>query len=174
MRLTRKRIIVVAMALIERDGAEAFSMGRLATELGCSVMLLYGYVPSRSDLLDCVADQVLARVAAAEVPACSWEDQVRALAASIRQVAQASPRCATLAFGRRSVMSMAAAPVVGALRGAGLSGQDATAVAATLTAYVIGSALCEPARADADADFEFGLGMLIGSVAALCPAAAKT
>ncbi len=34
MQLTRKRIIATAMELIERDGVEAISMQRLATELG--------------------------------------------------------------------------------------------------------------------------------------------
>ncbi len=186
MQLTRRRVISVATTLIERDGVGAFSMAKLATELGCSIMVLYGYVPSRSELLDGVADQVLARVAAPGVPPRHWEDQVRALAAAIRQVARTFPACATLAFSRQPLVPAAAepgkagpgkvasgkaAPMVATLRDAGLSGPDATRMVRTLTAYVIGSVLCELGPADADADFEFGLGMLIRAAATLCPPA---
>ncbi len=171
MQLTRRRIISVAMTLIERDGAEAFSMASLATELGCSVIVLYGHVWSRSELLDGVADKILAQVAAAGLPPCGWEDQVKGLADAMRQVARTSPRCATLAFGRRPLTPAAAAPVVTALRHAGLGEQDAARVAGTLTAYVIGSVLRELGSADAGADFEFGLAMLISAVDGLRAAA---
>ena len=55
MQTTRKRIISAAIDLIERDGIEAFSMRRLAAELGCGLMSLYHHVPSRSSLLDGIA-----------------------------------------------------------------------------------------------------------------------
>jgi AcrR family transcriptional regulator len=172
MQLTRKRIIATAMTLIEQDGAEAFSMGTLATELGSGVMALYGHVASRSDLLDSVADQILTSMTAAALPAGDWEDQVRALAAATRQVALTYPRCATLALSRPPLSSSQAAPsaaALAALHDAGVSEQDAAQVARTLTVYVLGSALCEPGSVDADTAFEFGLGMLVGAVAALCP-----
>jgi AcrR family transcriptional regulator len=190
MQLTRRHIIAVATTLIERDGAEAFSMTALATELGCGVLALYGYIPSRSDVLDCVAGQILTRVAAALAPRPvagpsaaaeaqpdGWQDQIRALAAAMRQVARAFPRCATLAFVTQPEMPDPAAEAFVALRDAGLSGQDARQIVRTLTAYVIGSTLCELGAdqrepPDADADFEFGLGLLIRAAASHCPASA--
>lgn len=174
MQLTRRRIISVAMTLIEHDGVEAFSMARLATELGCSIMILYGYVPSRSDLLDGVTDQIFASLTAPGVQPSGWEGQVRALAAAIRQVARTFPQCATLAFGRRTPIPGSAALALASLREAGLSEQGATRVVRTVTAYVVGSVRCESGSDDADAGFEFGLSMLIGAVAALCPAAVRT
>jgi AcrR family transcriptional regulator len=207
MQLTRRRIISVAMTLIEQDGAEAFSMARLATELGCGIMILYGFVPSRSELLDGVTDQVLTSMTAAQLPACGWEGQLRALATASRQVARTFPQCATLAFSRRPLVSGKAAPgkegpgkaapgkegpgkaapgkegpgkmgpaalALTSLCEAGLTRADAARTVRALTAYVIGSARCEPSSDDADADFEFGLSMLISAVTALCPAAAGT
>jgi AcrR family transcriptional regulator len=77
MQLTRKRIIATAMELIERDGAEAVSMQRLATELGCSVMSLYSHFPSKPALLDGVADAVMSGIEIVPAAGDCWQQQLR-------------------------------------------------------------------------------------------------
>jgi AcrR family transcriptional regulator len=96
MQLTRKLIIGAAIELIEQDGVDAVSMQRLASELGCGVVSLYHHVPSRSALLDGVADAVMSGIAVTSVPGTDWQEQVRAQARAFRQITRAHPRCAML------------------------------------------------------------------------------
>jgi AcrR family transcriptional regulator len=210
MQLTRKRIIAAAIALIERDGVEAVSMRRLATELGCGVMSLYNHVPSRSALLDGVADEVMSGIEVTSMPRARWEEQVRAQARAFRQIATAHPRCAMAVVSRRPVSASMVRPVENALatlRAAGFGGQDAVRIVRAFVAYIAGSLLREVGVApglddgdgldsprphlrsaefpqltglaaelnarDPDADFEFGLDLLIRAVAALHPAQAS-
>jgi AcrR family transcriptional regulator len=213
MQLTRKRIIAAAMDMIERDGVEAVSMARLATDLGCGLVALYHFVPSRSALLDLVAD---AMTSAVEIPpgfVGDWLEQVRVQAIGFRQVALTHPHCATLMVGRPPTSARAMRPVedaLASLRGAGVDGHEAVRVVRALLAYTMGSVLnstgsplaCDgTASADAaedgshrprlrptefpnvtelaaqfagrdpDADFEFGLDLLVRAVATLARAA---
>lgn len=61
--LTRERIELEALALIERDGMDALSMRRLGEALGCEAMSLYNHFPSKAHVLDALVDRVLAGVA---------------------------------------------------------------------------------------------------------------
>lgn len=60
--LTRERIELEALALIERDGLEAFSTRRLGQALGCEAMSLYHHFPSKAHVLDALVDRVLAGI----------------------------------------------------------------------------------------------------------------
>ena len=214
MQLTRERIVTAAVDLIEQAGVEAVSMRRIAAELGCGVMSLYNYVPSKSALLDEVADRVMSGIDFSSVPGASWDDQVRAQARAFRQIARAHPRCTMLVVGRPTTSPAGLRPIEHALctlREAGFGGTEAVQIVRAFVAYIIGSLLrevgispslsltdgaadqspAEPppppltARAgfpqvtylaaelthkDHDADFEFGLELLVHAIAALRPA----
>ncbi len=209
MQLTRKRIIAAAMELIERDGADSVSMHRLATELGCGVMSLYSHVPSKSALLDGVADAVMSGIEVRSVTDGGWEEQVRAQARAFRQIARAHPRCTMVVVSRPPSSASVVRPVestLATLRAAGFGGQDAVRIVRAFVAYVMGSLLLEArvastridgdedearrprlraadfpqvlelsavlSESDPDADFEFGLDLLVAAVAALHPARA--
>jgi len=60
--LTRERIEIEALALIERDGMDAFSTRRLGEALGCEAMSLYNHFPSKAHVLDALVDRVLAAI----------------------------------------------------------------------------------------------------------------
>lgn len=60
--LTRERIELEALALIERVGMEAFSTRRLGEALGCEAMSLYNHFPSKAHVLDALVDRVLASI----------------------------------------------------------------------------------------------------------------
>ena len=146
MQLTRKGIVTAAMELIERDGVEAVSMRRLATELGCGVMSLYNHVPSRSALLDGVADAVVSGIEITSVPAADWQEQVRAQARAFRQIARANPRCTMVLVSRPPSSASMVRPVENALatlREAGFGGQDAVRIVRAFVAYIMGSLLRE-------------------------------
>jgi AcrR family transcriptional regulator len=61
--LTRERIELEALALIEREGMEAFSTRRLGLALGCEAMSLYNHFPSKAHVLDALVDRVLGGIA---------------------------------------------------------------------------------------------------------------
>lgn len=207
--LTRKRIVAAAIELIERDGAESVSMRRLATALGCGVMSLYNYVPSRAALLDAVAAEVTSRLAISMPAGAGWEDQLRARARAFRQIAMAHPRCAMIIIGRPPATASEMRPlehVLAALHAAGFGGPEAVRIMRAFVAFLRGSVLHEAAavpapagpedaaaahwpylrpdefpqvtglaaelsRRDPDADFEFGLGLLLAAIGALRPPA---
>jgi AcrR family transcriptional regulator len=156
MHLTRKRIIDAAMDMIERDGIEAISMRRLATELGCGVMSLYNHVPSKSALLGGVADAVMSGIDMPSVSAGDWPELIRTQARAFRQVARSHPRCAMLVVSRPPSASVVrlAEDALAALRDAGFGGQDAVQIVRAVSALIMGSLLGEigiaPGLADAD------------------------
>jgi AcrR family transcriptional regulator len=178
-------------------------MRRLATEVGCGVMSLYHQVPSKSALLDGVAEAVLADVEVPSAPGAAWPDQVRAQARAFRQRTRTHPRCTMVALSRPPSSAAMVRPVeraLATLREAGYGGQDAVRILRALTAYLAGSLLresgvapgladgdddgdqrrprlsaaefphmtelaAELADTDPDADFQFGLDMLMRAVA---------
>lgn len=66
--LSRERIVEATIALLDRDGARALTMRKVAAELGVHATSLYWYVKRREDLVDLAVDEILAQ-AAAELPA---------------------------------------------------------------------------------------------------------
>lgn len=88
-KLTVARILETAVALGDRDGAEAVTMSRTAAELGVGTMSLYRYVESRADLLLLAADAVLG--APPEPAGDSWRERTHSLARALRGVYRRHP-----------------------------------------------------------------------------------
>ncbi len=57
--LTREQVVDVALELADAEGLEALTMPMLARRLDCGVMTIYGYVDSKEDLLDAIAQRGL-------------------------------------------------------------------------------------------------------------------
>ena len=57
--LTRERIEIEALALIDAQGIEAFSTRKLGERLGCEAMSIYHHFPSKAHILDALVDRVL-------------------------------------------------------------------------------------------------------------------
>jgi AcrR family transcriptional regulator len=57
--LSRELIVDAALALIERDGLEAFSTRNLGRELGCEAMSIYHFFPSKRHLVDALVDRAI-------------------------------------------------------------------------------------------------------------------
>src|SRR5690349_14651572 len=57
--LTREQVVDAALALADSEGLDALTMPMLARRLKCGVMTLYGYVNSKEDLLDAIAQRGL-------------------------------------------------------------------------------------------------------------------
>ena len=90
VRLTPERVLAAAVALADREGAEALTLRRLADDLGVHVTSLYNHVPSKEAILDGVVERLFAE--AATVPAgSSWQGWVRGVAESMRDLAREHP-----------------------------------------------------------------------------------
>lgn len=215
MQLTYERIITAAVQLIEREGAEAVSMRRIADEFGCGVMSLYNHVPSKAAVLDGVAERVISGIDFSTPPGTSWEDQVRGQAHAFREIARVYPRCTMVVVSRPIDSAASLRPMeqaLATLRNAGLGPEDAVRVVRTFVAFIVGTLVrevgvspgLEPQRPlgqdpavlsadrpiflnpaefpvvtsmsaellnrDHDADFEFGVDLLVRAVADLRPA----
>ncbi|MEI5679911.1 MULTISPECIES: TetR/AcrR family transcriptional regulator [unclassified Mesorhizobium] len=57
--LSRERIVVTAVELLDAQGLEGLTMRRLADRLGSGVMSLYWHVDNKEDVFDLALDQVL-------------------------------------------------------------------------------------------------------------------
>jgi AcrR family transcriptional regulator len=146
VQLTRGRVIAAAMALIESEGAQAVSMTRLATELGCGLVALYSHVPSTPALLDGVAAAVVAGVEVTEPPKACWPDRLRAQALAMRRAAAAHPRSTIAVAGRpprTAVLLRPAEQALGVLSAAGFGGADAIRMLRALAAYQVGCLVLE-------------------------------
>ena len=60
-KITREAVLAAALEIIDRDGADALSMRRLARVLDRDPMIIYRHAPGKAALLDGVAETVLAQ-----------------------------------------------------------------------------------------------------------------
>jgi AcrR family transcriptional regulator len=98
---TADRIIAAARRLLEREGAEAVTMRRVGDAAGITAMAIYRHYPDRAALLNAVADQGFAELAAAgqrmRLPA-GLEPQLQRMADLYVDHALAHPRLFELMF----------------------------------------------------------------------------
>ena len=88
-RLTRDRLLRVAVALADESGIEALSMRHLADELGVVPMALYKHVANKEALLDGMVDVVVGEI---DPPAAGdWRSALRGRVLSARRSLQRHP-----------------------------------------------------------------------------------
>ncbi|MEU2730161.1 TetR/AcrR family transcriptional regulator [Streptomyces griseoviridis] len=80
----RGRIVAASAALADAEGLAGLSMRKVAAELSVSPMRLYGYVATKDELLDLMADFVYGEIADALDDRAGWEEALRAIAVATR------------------------------------------------------------------------------------------
>ena len=113
--LTRQRVLVAALAMIDDDGVDALSMRRLGRALGRDPMRLYRFAESKEELLDGVVELVLQEL---EVPVgqpAEWEQACGRPRAAYRHLALAHPNVVPLLVTRPLATPLALRPL-GTLR----------------------------------------------------------
>jgi AcrR family transcriptional regulator len=127
-----------ALKIVDRDGLNALSIRRVASELGVSPMSLYYYVPNKDAILDGIYDLVIAKadLPAGEVSAGQW---VRGAADAFRRLAVQHPRAYSLLTSRPVPLGDAAAaePLEAGLAAFARQGMDAPVAYATLQAVCV-------------------------------------
>src|SRR5438034_8475951 len=90
--LSRERIVTTALALIDAEGLAALSTRRLAAELGVSGPSLYNHFTTKDELLDAVADTIIAQVdVSALATGTDWRTGLLDWARSYRAALAAHP-----------------------------------------------------------------------------------
>src|SRR5487761_1582573 len=89
-KITRDAVLAAALQIIDRDGAAALTMRRLARALNRDPMILYRHAPGKAALLDGVAETVLAQLHVDSADP-DWAGQLREVARRFRALALAPP-----------------------------------------------------------------------------------
>jgi AcrR family transcriptional regulator len=143
--LSRPRVLEAAVALADEDALEAFSMRRLAQELGVVPMALYKHVANKDELLDGMVDIVFGEIESPSIGDGDWRAAMRGRAMSAR----AALKRHTWAIGLMESRSPGPAnlrnhnAVMGCLREAGFGFEAAIHAYSVQDAYIYGFALQE-------------------------------
>jgi TetR/AcrR family tetracycline transcriptional repressor len=201
-RLTRGRIVDEALALVDREGADALTMRNLGATLGVDPTAVYRHFRDKDEILLAMADRLFAEMADGIRPHEDWRDVLRDNAWKARRVYLSHPAMARMLSVSPEVLGnheRIAEALLGALRASGLSEQDASLAYHANVNYVAGVSSLDaelPAEGagydswrrayaslpedefpncvaaaphlfpDDDAQFEFGLELLIEAIAA--------
>ncbi|WP_344578301.1 TetR/AcrR family transcriptional regulator [Streptomyces lunalinharesii] len=152
--LSRERIVTTALALIDAEGLAALSTRRLAAELGVSGPSLYNHFTTKDEILDAVADTVVAQVDVSTLATgVDWRAGLLDWARSYRAALAAHPHVVPFLAqgpGRRPAGLRMADAAFGGMVEAGWPPALATKVCAMVRYFVAGSALGSFARGFVD------------------------
>lgn len=154
--------MTTAIEIADRDGLGGLSMHRLADELGITAMSRYGYVPSKAELLDVMADRAYGEIAPSRDSDLSWQARLALLAEQHWTVLLAHPWLLQIAASRPLLgpnMTGFYDAELAAVDGLGLTDIDMDLIASLLDDYVRGAAR------DAGRSFRFGLQRIIDGIA---------
>ncbi|RZU66442.1 TetR family transcriptional regulator [Microterricola gilva] len=140
-KLSRRDLTTAAIALIEREGLDALSMRRLATELECAPMSLYTHVRSRDDLIDAVVEHLIEQLAPPEWSGESWQQVTRRTLEAYRDLAVQMPNSfelLALAPYDSSPVAPHLSRTVASFEQAGLTPEQARQILGILDGYATG------------------------------------
>ncbi|WP_327291002.1 TetR/AcrR family transcriptional regulator [Streptomyces sp. NBC_01198] len=150
--LNPDRILDAAVTLLDRDGAEAFTMRGLAQQLGVGTMAVYSHFRGKDEISDAVAQRLLDTI---ELPPGGSDDprsELREVCVGVYRLFTEHPSALELLAGRPQRGDDAIALIdrmLGLLRRAGLGRADAAHTHVALMQYIVGSALWNTRRARA-------------------------
>jgi AcrR family transcriptional regulator len=143
--IDKTAILEAAFEMLSEGGEVAFSVRKLGQAIGVDPMTVLHYFGTKDALLRCVADHALTTVALPK-PSSNWQDDLRKVARSYRDLARRHPRVFHLHFRFHATgpVDHASSEVVyRAMRSAGLSDADAAGLGLAFYAFVLGFALAE-------------------------------
>lgn len=176
--LSRTVVLEAAIGLVDRDGAQALTMRRLAAELDVEAMSLYNHVENKQDVLDGMAGLLIARMRPWEDEDLEWQQALRAVCVTYRATITAHPHVFAGHGGRPLVTGedhAARAHLLRMLRDAGFDEPTAADLFQAGSKLTRGFALSDIADAndaapsplwDADRAFDRALTILINGYAA--------
>jgi AcrR family transcriptional regulator len=146
-RLTRRRVVAAALAVVDRDGLERLTMRALGRELGVDPMAAYHHVPNKAAILQGVVEAILAEIPLPDPESeMSWPDVVRLVARSYRHALLAHPNALPVASTQPPLTPAALGLIEAAMAllvRSGLTALEALEVINGSAALVIGSTIVE-------------------------------
>ena len=146
--LSRARILDAALSFLDREGLEALTIRRLATDLGVGAMTLYGYFRTKDELLDAMIDSGAEQLFHAPL-AGTWDAQLRQLFVNLYRTHLQHPGVVELRF-KRPLLSPGALRFtemsMRILRDGGFSDREAARAYRVLFVYTFGFAAFGPGR----------------------------
>jgi TetR/AcrR family tetracycline transcriptional repressor len=98
--LSAAEILTVAVIIADREGIAAVSMRRLARELSVTPMALYWHFDDKEQLLDAMAERVVADAEFTDSPDLTWDDRYRGVLITLVTLLQAHPWMGRLVIER--------------------------------------------------------------------------
>lgn len=138
-RFTREQVLEAALRVIDAEPPAAFTMRRVADELGMGVMTLYGYVRSKEEILAGVTQLVLAEHAPAADAV--WHERLRADVTHLFDLCRRHPNLVTLVLGQTTAspgLFRIRERMLGTLLDAGFDEDAALHALGALTSYALG------------------------------------
>lgn len=143
-RFTKEELARKALAIMDRHGAEALTMRRLAQELGMGTMTLYRYFSSKDELVDAAIELAAPEVTLPDPGAGPWRDQLAELARSLFRAGVRHPSLARERF-ERPLQSSSATRItdrcIALVLEAGLTKAEAVAAFKALLVHTLGAAV---------------------------------
>ena len=143
--LTRDRVVRAAIELADRSGLSTLTMRRLGAELDVQAMSLYKHVANKDQLLDEIVEEIFGGIEVAGLEA-GWQEAMRRRARATRLALRAHPWAIGLLESRGATGAASTGyvdAVLGCLRSAGFSVEDAAHAFWTLDSFVYGHVLQE-------------------------------
>ena len=151
-RFTREEVLEAALRVIDAEPPEAFTMRRVADELGMGVMTLYGYVRSKEEILEGVT-VLLFTASRSPSSAADWDGQLRAEVRTLHTLGRRHPNLVTLVLAQRSAapgLFVMRERMLAALLDAGFTEKTALHALGALCNYALGFAGAQAAAAPID------------------------
>ena len=147
--ISRDDIVDAALRVVERDDLDGLTIRGLSADLGVAPMSLYRHVRDKDDLLDEVAERLLADVWIPEAPEDDWRAWTAEAAERLRALLVGQP-AVLRAYLRHPVVSPSAldrmARMLGVLERAGFDRAAAERAYAAVQTYTIGFGALEASR----------------------------
>ena len=144
--LTADDGVAAAVAIVERDGADALTMRRLSDDLAVAVTSIYWHVGNRQDLLDAVVDRQLADMGTLHARGATPRARIGSLARQLRAQLLERPNLVALVHEQSKTSSMfrpAQTAMASQLAALGVHGEAAALALRDLQVHVVASVLLE-------------------------------
>ena len=136
------QIVAAAIRLLDRDGADAFTMRRLGAELGVDPMAVYYHLSNKASVFDAVVAAIWARTALETAAhGASWRAIAGDIARALRRELRAHPRLVPILATRPAVtpnLLRLTDQALGRLTEGGLTPVSAMQLLDCLVGYTVG------------------------------------
>jgi AcrR family transcriptional regulator len=146
-RLSRDVIAAGAVALADREGIDAVTIRRLATDNAVTPMALYWHFKDKDAVLDGIAEQIYSRIVLPEPTSAPWDQELREVLDAVLAAVRPHPLVSELLAERvmKSVPGLVLSErAIGLLRIAGFSPAEAAETAAFLLCSIVTLVTSEP------------------------------